>query len=152
MVTASGRRTNETWNRADAALEATDQARPGAPHLALTVPNASASADWWCRTFGFVPVGPPDYAWPTTPCAALIRHPVSGLVLGFRQRPLGAESRPFEYVSLRVTSERALRDWAEYLDRIGVAHSSIWGSADERYLSFTAPDGIGLELWWVRAG
>lgn len=80
----------------------------------------------------------------------MVRHPASGLVVGFQRRPAGLSPGPFGYVSLRVASERALRDWAEHLDQMGVGHSTVWGTAEERYLSFTAPDGIGVELWWVR--
>jgi catechol-2,3-dioxygenase len=49
-----------------------------------------------------------------------------------------------------VASERALGDWAAHLHRLGIPHSSVRDTGDEQYLSLTAPDGIGLELWWSR--
>jgi catechol 2,3-dioxygenase-like lactoylglutathione lyase family enzyme len=150
MVTAGGTRAIETPRPEGEAAQRARPVGPETPHLRLTVADPSLSAHWWCRTFGFVPVGPAEYACPTAPGYALIRHPVSGLVIGFLGRTTVTTKRGFEYLSLRVASERALRDWAWHLDRVGVAHSEVWGRGDERYLSFTAPDGIGVELWWVR--
>jgi catechol 2,3-dioxygenase-like lactoylglutathione lyase family enzyme len=123
---------------------------PGLPHIALSVPNASASAVWWCRTFGFVPGGPLDRARSPARITTLVRHPDTGLVLGFRQRPEGSGRGRFEYLSLRVTTEQALDDWAAHLDRLAIPHSAIWGNCAVRYLSFTAPDRVGLELWCAR--
>jgi catechol 2,3-dioxygenase-like lactoylglutathione lyase family enzyme len=127
------------------------------PHIALAVRDTVASADWWCRTFGFVPTGQPDLAGgpdrpvsPATRPKVVVRHPDSGLVLGFRQRAEGSGRGRFEYLSLRVASERALGDWAAHLHRLGVPHSSVRDTGDDQYLSLTAPDGIGLELWWSR--
>jgi catechol-2,3-dioxygenase len=133
----------------------------GVPHIALVVRDTVASADWWCRTFGFVSTEQPDQAGgpdlpasPATPRKVVVRHPDSGLVLGFRQRARdsGRDSGRgrFEYLSLRVASERALGDWAAHLHRLGIPHSSVRDTGDEQYLSLTAPDGIGLELWWSR--
>jgi catechol 2,3-dioxygenase-like lactoylglutathione lyase family enzyme len=133
----------------------------GVPHIALVVRDTVASADWWCRTFGFVSTEQPDQAGgpdlpasPATRRKVVVRHPDSGLVLGFRQRARdsGRDSGRgrFEYLSLRVASERALGDWAAHLHRLGIPHSSVRDTGDEQYLSLTAPDGIGLELWWSR--
>jgi catechol-2,3-dioxygenase len=133
----------------------------GVPHIALVVRDTVASADWWCRTFGFVSTEQPDQAGgpdrPASPAKrrkVVVRHPDSGLVLGFRQRARdsGRDSGRgrFEYLSLRVASERALGDWAAHLHRLGIPHSSVRDTGDEQYLSLTAPDGIGLELWWSR--
>jgi glyoxylase I family protein len=120
------------------------------PHIALTVGDTSASAAWWCRTFGFESAEPP--AQPTSPARprVVIRHPESGLVLGFKQRPEPARRGRFDYLSLRVASERALGDWAAHLHQLGIPHSSVRDTGDEQFLSLTAPDGIGLELWWSR--
>ncbi|MDT7598295.1 MAG: glyoxylase family protein [Pseudonocardiales bacterium] len=129
----------------------------GVPHIALVVRDTVASADWWCRTFGFVSTeqpnqagGPDRPASPATPRKVVVRHPDSGLVLGFRQRARDSGRGRFEYLSLRVASERALGDWAAHLHRLGIPHSSVRDTGDEQYLSLTAPDGIGLELWWSR--
>jgi catechol 2,3-dioxygenase-like lactoylglutathione lyase family enzyme len=129
----------------------------GVPHIALAVRDTVASADWWCRTFGFVsteqadPADLPDRpASPTARRKVVVRHPDSGLVLGFQQRGRDSGRGRFEYLSLRVASERALGDWAAHLHRLGIPHSSVRDTGDEQYLSLTAPDGIGLELWWSR--
>jgi catechol 2,3-dioxygenase-like lactoylglutathione lyase family enzyme len=118
------------------------------PHIALAVQDTSASAAWWCRTFGFESAEQ-STAVPARP-RVVIRHPESGLVLGFRQRPEPGRRGRFEYLSLRVASERALGDWAEHLLRLGIPHSSVRDTGDEQFLSLTAPDGVGLELWWSR--
>jgi len=118
------------------------------PHIALAVRDTSESAAWWCRTFGFESAEQPAPA-PARP-RVVIRHPDSGLVLGFRQRPEPGRRGRFEYLSLRVASERALGDWAAHLHRLGIPHSSVRDTGDEQFLSLTAPDGIGLELWWSR--
>jgi catechol 2,3-dioxygenase-like lactoylglutathione lyase family enzyme len=112
------------------------------PHIALAVQDTSASAAWWCRTFGFESAEQ-STAVPARP-RVVIRHPESGLVLGFRQRPEPGRRGRFEYLSLRVASERALGDWAEHLLRLGIPHSSVRDAGDEQFLSLTAPDGIGL--------
>jgi len=151
MGTASGTpRPSETGeSKLGVAVEPASRRPPGSPHIALSVPNASASADWWCRTFGFRPGGPPGQA-PPARVSEGIRHPDTGLVLGFPQHAEAGGRGRFEYVSLRVTSEQALGEWAAHLDRLTIPHSSVWGSGPARYLSFTAPDGVGLELWCTR--
>jgi catechol-2,3-dioxygenase len=133
-----------------AAGETAAVAAAAVPHIALAVGDASASAAWWCRTFGFESAeqAGQQASAPARP-RVVIRHPDSGLVLGFRQRPEQGRRR-FEYLSLRVASERALGDWAEHLHRLGIPHSSVRDAGDEQFLSLTAPDGIGLELWWSR--
>jgi catechol-2,3-dioxygenase len=143
-----------------AEAEPAPAAEASVPHIALAVRDTVASADWWCRTFGFVSAEQPDQAGGTDRPASptrrkvVVRHPDSGLVLGFRQRVQhngpGSGRARFEYLSLRVASERALGDWAAHLHRLGIPHSSVRDTGDEQYLSLTAPDGIGLELWWSR--
>lgn len=128
---------------------ARESAASAVPHIALAVGDAFASAAWWCRTFGFESAEQSGSFAPARP-RVIIRHPDSGLVLGFRQRPEQVRRRRFEYLSLRVASERALGDWAAHLHRLGIPHSSVRDTGDEQFLSLTAPDGIGLELWWSR--
>jgi catechol 2,3-dioxygenase-like lactoylglutathione lyase family enzyme len=152
MGTASGTpRPSETGeSKLGGAVESASPRPPGSPHLALSVSNASDSAVWWCRTFGFRPGAPPDHARSPARVTEVIRHPDTGLVLSFRQHAEASGRGRFEYVSLRVTTEQALGEWAAHLDRLAIPHSSVWGNGTARYLSFTAPDGVGLELWCTR--
>jgi catechol 2,3-dioxygenase-like lactoylglutathione lyase family enzyme len=152
MGTASGTpRPSETGeSKLGGAVESASPQPPGSPHLALSVSNATDSADWWCRTFGFRPGAPPDHARSPARITEVVRHPDTGLVLSFRQHAEASGRGRFEYVSLRVTSEQALGEWAAHLDRLAIPHSSVWGNGTARYLSFTAPDGVGLELWCTR--
>jgi glyoxylase I family protein len=123
----------------------------GGPHIALTVRDPRAVAAWWCRTLGFVELNGVSQRLEAGPTPrTLVRHPDSGLIIGFRQPPTGSRTGPAGRISLRVASRSALDDWAAHLDELGVAHSAVRDNGSALYLSLVAPDGIGLELWWPR--
>ena len=102
---------------------------------------------WWCRTLGFELVESSD-GQHASRSHLLLRHPESGLVLRLR-RGTPATGRP-RYLSLRVESEQALRDWAAHLRRRGIPHSPPRDNGLEQWVSLTGPDDMRIELWWPR--
>lgn len=119
----------------------------GGPHLGLLARDPYSVADWWCRTLGFVPAEWAVRDDDTVPSEVLVRHPDSGLVVGFTAGTAG--SQPGQ-VSLRVASREALEDWACHLDELEVSRTEVRDNGLELFLSLIGPDGIGLELWWPR--
>jgi glyoxylase I family protein len=125
----------------------------GGPHLGLFVRDPDAVSGWWCLTLGFVPAddaGVETDDDETGMPRAMVRHPDSGLMVGFRRRPDGRGRRDAGRISLRVASQNALDDWAAHLDELGVAHTEVRETGVELFLSLRGPDGIELELWWPR--
>jgi glyoxylase I family protein len=113
------------------------------PHVWLAVTDPGRAAGWWCRTLGFEPE-------PAARPDVLVRHPDSGLSLGFRRpdadHPVAAPGR----LALRVASRSALHDWADHLDELGVEHTPIRDRGIDASLTLAGPDGTGIELWWPR--
>lgn len=124
----------------------------GASHLALTVRDRDASAEWYQRVFGWQVLrryGAGEAGTPRT----LLLDPSSFFVVGLCQ-PEGGSSAAFDHrrtgldhVAFRVADEGELDRWLVHLDELGVAHSPVRVLALGRFVSFEDPDGIQLELW-----
>ncbi|NMH96370.1 VOC family protein [Pseudonocardia acidicola] len=129
----------------------------GVAHLAMTVVDMEATAAWWERTFGFErlrrvdePEGEQRHP------RILIRHPGSGLVFGIHEPHERSGDRfdpdrtGLDHIALAVTERTDLDRWSEHLDALGVEHSPARDAGYAEFVSFTDPDGIQGELWWVK--
>ena len=127
----------------------------GVSHVALTVRDMAASAEWYQRVFGWMELaryGPEDAFSPRI----LLFDTASGFALGLSQ-PDGASTDDFDYrrtgldhLALGVADEDELGRWMSHLDEIGVAHSPVRELPIGKFISFEDPDGIQLELWTNR--
>lgn len=123
------------------------EASTGGEHISLLVADPMRTAAWWCHTLGFELADPSS--GPRSQLASIVvRHPDSGLVL--RLKACGTRFDPWAFLSLRVDTRQAVEDWATHLHDLGVPHSAVHDTGDERSLTLVGPDRIGLELWWHR--
>jgi glyoxylase I family protein len=121
----------------------------GFGHIELTVTDGERSARWWQEVLGFILVGTidqPQYKlWN-------MYHP-SGVAVGlmvhterssdaFDERAVG-----LDHLALRVRDRADLDEWADHLDRLGVAHSGVKEQAGGPLITLRDPDRIQLELW-----
>jgi catechol 2,3-dioxygenase-like lactoylglutathione lyase family enzyme len=129
----------------------------GMAHVAFTVSDMEASAEWWRTVLGFqrlrrIDEPPTGQRHPRI----LTRHPPSGLVLGLHE-PHGRSGDRFEpartgldHISLAVTDRAALVEWIAHLEGLGLAHSPIRSFEGAEFISLEDRDGIQIELWAPR--
>ena len=129
----------------------------GASHVALTVRDKEASAEWYQRLFGWVVLARLGADEAGTP-RVLLYDPNSGFVValcqpddgpgdGFDHRRTG-----LDHFAFGVADEGELDRWLAHLDANGVEHSPIRELALGRFVSFEDPDGIQFELWLNASG
>lgn len=124
----------------------------GASHVALTVRDMEASAQWYGRVFGWQELRRYGAEGAGTPRILLLDRsslfvvglcqPQDGLADAFDHRRPG-----LDHLALKVTDELELDRWIAHLDELGVAHSSVRVLDLGRFVSFEDPDGIQFELW-----
>lgn len=128
----------------------------GASHVALTVKDMEASAEWYRRVFGWIELARFAEGEAGTP-RILLFDPGSGFALGLCQPADGAadafEHRRtgLDHFAFGVADSAALEEWTAHLDGLGVARSPVRELALGKFVSLEDPDGIQLELW-VNAG
>jgi glyoxylase I family protein len=124
----------------------------GASHIALTVRDMEASADWYQRVLGWRVLRRYGADEAGTP-RVLLLDPSSYFVLGLCQ-PGDASSDTFDHrrtgldhFAFKVVDVSELDRWTAHLDELGVAHSPVRVVDLGRFVSFEDPDGIQFELW-----
>lgn len=124
----------------------------GASHVALTVRDLDASADWYQRVFGWVVLRRFTAGEAGTP-RILLFDPDSGFALGLCQPEDGSNDgfdhrrTGLDHFAFGVVDEVELEQWVAHLDGQGVAHSPVRVLDLGRFVSFEDPDGIQFELW-----
>ena len=124
----------------------------GASHLALTVRDMDASAEWYQRVLGWQVLRRYAGDEAGTP-RVLLLDPASFFVVGLCQPEDGAgdafdhRRTGLDHLALRVADEAELDGWAAHLDEQGVARSPVRVLDLGRFISFEDPDGIQFELW-----
>lgn len=122
---------------------------PAITHVALTVSDISASAEWYTRVLGAEPV--------LDEHTGAFRHVVYQLgatLLGLHvfdaleSTTAFTERRPgLDHVAFGCGDRNELVAWAARLDDLGVAHGGIVDAGYGSGLSFRDPDNIALELF-----
>jgi glyoxylase I family protein len=124
---------------------------PPITHVALTVTDVDASADWYARLFGSKPVL--DEMMTDT-----IRHIVfslgGGTLLGLhghqasnRSDRFAEERTGLDHVAFACADRNELQTWQARLDELGISHGGIVDAHYGSGLSFRDPDNIALEFF-----
>lgn len=124
----------------------------GASHVALTVRDMEASAEWYQRVFGWQVLrrlvageaGTPRVLLfdPTSFFAVAVCQPDDGTGDRFDHRRTG-----LDHLALRVADRAELDRWLAQLADHGVAYSPVRELDLGSFVSFKDPDGIQIELW-----
>jgi glyoxylase I family protein len=124
----------------------------GLHHLALTVSNADASADWYCDLLGLVKVMSND---DDEVSFRILADPASGTIVGVRQyhgRTVAGDAFDefrvgMDHVAFGVSSREELEAWEGELDKRGITYTPIAETGIGQVIVFRDPDGIQLEFW-----
>lgn len=123
---------------------------PAIGHVALTVTDLRASAEWYGRLFDTKPVLDED--------AGGYHHIVfaldSGTLLGLHGHPGNPARDRFDelqvgldHVAFACVDRAELEEWARRLDVLGIAHAAVVDASYGSGLSFRDPDNIALEFF-----
>jgi catechol 2,3-dioxygenase-like lactoylglutathione lyase family enzyme len=124
---------------------------PAITHVALTVTDCDASAEWYSRLFGSKPVL--DEMMTDT-----IRHVVfalgGGTLVGLHGHQASDGSDRFaeerlglDHIAFACANRAELEQWQARLDELGIAHGGIVDAHYGSGLSFRDPDNIALEFF-----
>jgi glyoxylase I family protein len=122
-----------------------------AQHVAFTVTDREASAEWYQRILGFRLVRKLDTGIPRI----LLIEPESKFVLSLCNHPDGSGDHfsplrtGLDHLAFAVEDEGTLAAWVTHFDDRGVDHSPIRDLGNAKFVSFEDPDGIQLELWLI---
>jgi glyoxylase I family protein len=124
----------------------------GASHVALTVRDMQASAQWYERVFGWQVLRSMDASEAGSPRILMLDRSTL-FVLGLCQHE-DADPTAFDYrrvgldhFAFKVADTAELAAWTAHLDALGVAHSPVRETDLGCFVSFEDPDGIQFELW-----
>jgi glyoxylase I family protein len=121
-------------------------------HVALTVADAGASAEWYRDVLGLVELfreeGDGRHA-------VVLGFPGGGHAVGLVSHPSTSGSfdpatTGLDHLSFAVDTRSGLDEWAAHLDSHGVEHSGVIDIPPGAILNFRDPDGIALALFWDR--
>jgi glyoxylase I family protein len=124
----------------------------GASHVALTVRDMDASAEWYQRVFGWIVLSRFTADEAGSPRIILF-DPGSGFAVGLCQHEDGSRDgfdyrrTGLDHFALGVADGAELERWMAHLDEHGVAHSPVRETPLGTFVSFEDPDGIQFELW-----
>jgi glyoxylase I family protein len=122
-------------------------------HVALTVRDLDASAEWYMRVLGFREAFREDGEGRR---AMVLRFPVGNFSLGLVEhrsvaQPAFDPRRPgLDHVAFNVATRADLDEWAAHLTAAGIAHSGVIDIPPGGILNFKDPDGLALALFWDR--
>jgi glyoxylase I family protein len=122
----------------------------GAHHIAFTVRNAEASAQWYQDLLGMqVLIAHED----DTVKLRVLAHPDSGWIIGIRQY-VGREEAEFtefrtglDHFAFTVGSRDDLTQWEAELSRRGIPFTPTADTPIGTVVVFRDPDNIQLEFW-----
>lgn len=122
---------------------------PAVSHIAITVSNLDASAEWYTMVLGIEPLIDED----TGPFRHVV-YQLGGTFLGLhgfsdlRTTEAFDERRPgLDHVAFGCANRAELEHWQRRLDALGVKHGGIIDASYGSGLSFRDPDNIALELF-----
>ena len=129
----------------------------GASHVALTVRDMEASAEWYQRVFGWQVLARFDAGEAGTP-RILLFDGASGFAMALCQPEDGSgdafdhRRTGLDHFALGVADDAEFDRWLAHLDERGVAHSPVRELGLGKFTSFEDPDGIQFELWVNASG
>lgn len=123
---------------------------PAIGHVALTVTDLRASAEWYGRLFDTKPVLDEDaggyyhivFALEGGTLLGLHGHPGSPARDRFDERHVG-----LDHVAFGCVDRAELEAWAQRLDTLGIAHGPVVDAPYGSGVSFRDPDNIALEFF-----
>ncbi|HVF74589.1 MAG TPA: VOC family protein [Acidimicrobiales bacterium] len=124
----------------------------GASHVALTVRDKDASAEWYQRVFGWQVLARLEAGQAGSP-RVLLYDAGSGFALALCEpddRSLDAfdhRRTGLDHLAFNLADAAEMDRWVAHLDDLGVAHSPVRDAAIGTFVSLEDPDGIQLELW-----
>jgi catechol 2,3-dioxygenase-like lactoylglutathione lyase family enzyme len=123
---------------------------PAASHVAVTVTDLRASAEWYERLFGTKPVLDED----TGPFHHIVWALPDGFLFGIHSHPSTDKSEKFsefrsglDHISFRASDRAELEQWEKRLNELGIEHGGIVDAHYGSGLSFRDPDNIALEFF-----
>jgi glyoxylase I family protein len=125
----------------------------GAGHIALTVRNVEASAQWYEALLGW-PVIRRSGAGEQGSSLWTLYDPRSSLALSLFEPPDRSDDRfdsrrtGLDHLALRVANEEELYHWIERLDALQIERSQVRDAGGAvKFVAFEDPDGIRLEFF-----
>lgn len=123
---------------------------PGLAHVALTVTDLKASAEWYGKLLGTEPVLDEEaggfyhivYALPGGTLLGLHSHPDSDSSDRFHEHRAG-----LDHIAFACRDREELESWGTRLEELGIDHSPIEDAHYGSGLSFRDPDNIALEFF-----
>jgi glyoxylase I family protein len=130
----------------------------GVHHVAPTVSDVEASAQWYERVFGMnrMPVVFPHNGAEQGGYAVVLMDPRSSMVIGLHHheanpgQPFRESHTGLDHISFGVANRTDLDAWADWLDELGIRHSGVIDTDNPMPYSvvvFRDPDNIQLELF-----
>ncbi len=125
----------------------------GFHHVALSVADRDASADWYAKVLGFEELFREEGE---ARRACVMRFPGGQYGVGLVEHrpsddePFDSRRRGLDHLAFTVGSKAELGEWAERLTAAGVEHSGAIDVPPGAILNFRDPDGISLALFWDR--
>jgi glyoxylase I family protein len=127
----------------------------GFHHVAITVRDCDASADWYANVLGFQEMFRESSE---TRKGCVMQFPGGAFGVGLVEHTATSGDDAFaptrlglDHVGFKVGSRDALDDFAARLEAAGVAHSGVIESPRGAILNFKDPDNIALACFWDRA-
>jgi glyoxylase I family protein len=121
-------------------------------HVALTVSDRDAAAEWYGRVLGFKELFREDG---DARRACVMQFAGGGYSVGLVEH--GGDRSTFDptrigldHLAFAVTSLDELGSWSARLTELGVDHSGVIEIPPGAILNFRDPDGIALALFWDR--
>lgn len=125
----------------------------GLHHVALTVSNLDASAEWYGQVLG---MGELFREEGDARRACVMCFPNGAFSVGLvEHRPSDGAAfdpshRGLDHLAFTVDSKDEIDQWAQRLDDAAVTNSGVIDIPPGAMLNFKDPDGIALALFWER--
>jgi glyoxylase I family protein len=125
----------------------------GFHHVAVTVSDVDASADWYATVLGFEELFREEND-ERRGCVMRFPGGASGVGLVQHRANDGTAFDPtrlgLDHLAFTVATRHDLDQWAQRLTAAGIAHSGAIDVPPGAILNFKDPDGVALALFWDR--
>jgi catechol 2,3-dioxygenase-like lactoylglutathione lyase family enzyme len=120
----------------------------GLHHLKIPVTDPAAAAGWWEQLLGASRVPQWDHVdGDGTLFGVLIQVPGLPVPVELRlARGSAAAMAGFDPITLAVADRRAVKNWVQRAERLGIANSGVLRGAIGWVAAFRSPDGLVLRM------